>query len=134
MTFQSLIIPGLGGPELIIMALIIMLLFGAQRLPELARSLGRSKKEFEKGKTDESSSNSGSKSRSRADLEKAAKELGINPEGKSDEELKDAIKNALYSVIPRANDKLIVITPTKFFLNSVPFIILDLRLQVEYIR
>ena len=43
MTFQSLIIPGLGGPELIIMALIIMLLFGAQRLPELARSLGRSK-------------------------------------------------------------------------------------------
>ena len=95
MTFQSLIIPGLGGPELIIMALIIMLLFGAQRLPELARSLGRSKKEFEKGKTDESSSNSGSESRSRADLEKAAKELGINPEGKSDKELRDAIKNAV---------------------------------------
>ena len=91
MTFQSLIIPGLGGPELIIMALIIMLLFGAQRLPELARSLGRSKKEFEKGKTDES----GSESQSRAGLEKAAKELGINPEGKSDDELRDAIKNSL---------------------------------------
>ncbi len=37
-----------GGGELIIVFVIILLLFGAKRLPELARSLGQAKKEFTK--------------------------------------------------------------------------------------
>ena len=37
-----------GGGELIIIFVIILLLFGAKRLPELARSLGQAKKEFQK--------------------------------------------------------------------------------------
>ena len=37
---------GLGPTELIIVFLLIIILFGAKRLPELARSLGRSIKEF----------------------------------------------------------------------------------------
>lgn len=37
-----------GGGELIIIFVIILLLFGAKRLPELARSLGMAKKEFSK--------------------------------------------------------------------------------------
>ena len=37
-----------GGGELIIIFVIILLLFGAKRLPELARSLGQAKKEFSK--------------------------------------------------------------------------------------
>ncbi len=38
-----------GGPELIIVLVVIVLLFGAKKLPELARSLGRSSSEFKKG-------------------------------------------------------------------------------------
>ena len=87
-----MVLPGLGGSEILIVALIIMVLFGAKKLPELARSLGRSKGEFEKGKA-EFEPESGSKSR--AELEKAAKELGIDTEGKTDEELKNLIKDSL---------------------------------------
>lgn len=39
----------LGLPELIIILIIIMLLFGANRIPDIARSLGRSISEFKKG-------------------------------------------------------------------------------------
>ncbi len=37
------------GQELIIVLVVIVLLFGARKLPELARSLGASAKEFRKG-------------------------------------------------------------------------------------
>ncbi len=36
----------LGMPELIIILLVVLLLFGAKRLPELARGLGRGIREF----------------------------------------------------------------------------------------
>jgi len=39
--------PGIG--ELVVILLIILLLFGASRLPQIARALGRSIKEFKKG-------------------------------------------------------------------------------------
>jgi sec-independent protein translocase protein TatA len=38
-----------GGQELLIILLIIVLIFGARKLPDLARSLGSSAKEFRKG-------------------------------------------------------------------------------------
>jgi sec-independent protein translocase protein TatA len=40
---------GLGYQELLLILLIVLVLFGASRLPELARSLGSSVKEFKKG-------------------------------------------------------------------------------------
>lgn len=40
---------GLRGQELLIVLLIVLLIFGARKLPDLARSLGSSAKEFRKG-------------------------------------------------------------------------------------
>ena len=42
-------IGGLGTPELVIIVLVIFLLFGATRLPQLAKALGQSKKAFREG-------------------------------------------------------------------------------------
>ena len=38
-----------GGFELVIILVIILLLFGAKKLPEMARSIGKSSGEFKKG-------------------------------------------------------------------------------------
>ncbi len=44
---------GMPGPtETIVIIFVILLLFGAKKLPELARSLGRSLNEFKKGQTE----------------------------------------------------------------------------------
>lgn len=40
---------GLGPSELLIVLAIVVLLFGTTKLPQLARSLGRAKNEFEAG-------------------------------------------------------------------------------------
>ncbi len=40
---------GRGTQELVIILIIVLVLFGANRLPDLARSLGSSVKEFKKG-------------------------------------------------------------------------------------
>lgn len=41
--------PNLGGPELLIVLVIVLLVFGTSRVPKLARSLGSAKREFEHG-------------------------------------------------------------------------------------
>lgn len=50
----------LGAPELIIILLVVLLLFGGAKLPKLARSLGEAKKEFESGIKDEKKPDEGS--------------------------------------------------------------------------
>ena len=42
-------VPSIGGTELIILLGIILLFFGAKRIPDLARSLGKGTREFRKG-------------------------------------------------------------------------------------
>ncbi|UCE75116.1 MAG: twin-arginine translocase TatA/TatE family subunit [Methanomassiliicoccales archaeon] len=93
-------------PEIVIIILVIViLLFGAKKLPELARSLGRAKGEFERGKMEvdkeikEEKAKEAKKEektketkKEEKDFVKAAKELGIDTEGKSEEELKAEIK------------------------------------------
>ena len=92
---------------LIIVFVVIILLFGAKKLPELARSIGRAKGEFERGKMDiereikdekakDAKKEDGKQTKKEEkDIIKAAKELGIETEGKSEEELKKEIANAV---------------------------------------
>jgi sec-independent protein translocase protein TatA len=40
---------GLGWPELVIILVVVLVLFGASRLPVIARSIGSSAREFRKG-------------------------------------------------------------------------------------
>lgn len=49
-TFATLF--NLAGPDLIIILLIVLLLFGAKKLPELARGMGQAVREFSKAKDD----------------------------------------------------------------------------------
>jgi sec-independent protein translocase protein TatA len=42
----------IGAPELIIILLVVLLLFGSAKLPKLARSIGEASKEFKKGVDD----------------------------------------------------------------------------------
>jgi sec-independent protein translocase protein TatA len=42
-------IQSLGLPELLVVLVIVLLLFGAGRLPEIAKAMGKSLKEFKKG-------------------------------------------------------------------------------------
>jgi len=46
--------PNIGAPELLLIALVVLLLFGATRLPKLGRSMGQSISGFKKGLNDPS--------------------------------------------------------------------------------
>lgn len=41
----------LGTPEIVIIAAVIIMLFGADKIPELARGIGKASREFRKGLT-----------------------------------------------------------------------------------
>ena len=43
----------LGPTEILVLVLIVLLLFGASRLPKLARAMREARQEFEKGKDEE---------------------------------------------------------------------------------
>ena len=44
-----MLLANVGVPELAIILLIVLLVFGSTKLPKLARSLGQAQKEFKKG-------------------------------------------------------------------------------------
>jgi sec-independent protein translocase protein TatA len=49
MLFNHFALLDLGTPELVLILLIVLLLFGGKKLPELSRSLGSSMQELRKG-------------------------------------------------------------------------------------
>ena len=69
---------GLGWPELIIILVILLLIFGGSRLKGVAKGLGESIKEFKKASSGEPEKNEDED----AVLE-AAKKMGIKTEGKT---------------------------------------------------
>jgi sec-independent protein translocase protein TatA len=86
------------GIEWIILGVVvIILIFGARKIPELARSFGRATGEFRKGREEIEREIRATQHEEtqREKLERAARDLGIDPAGKSDEQLKQEIEKAL---------------------------------------
>ena len=54
---KSLLLFTMGGTEWIIIALVILLLFGGKKIPELMRGLGKGVKEFKDASKEEESEN-----------------------------------------------------------------------------
>lgn len=52
MTLKTLLLFGLGGQELLLIALIVLLLFGGAKIPELMKGLGKGVKSFKDGMKD----------------------------------------------------------------------------------
>ena len=72
----------------VVAILLVVFLWGPQKLPELARSIGLAKKEFEKAaKEVTASTTTGTSETSPDPLITAAKNLGIVTEGKTKEEI-----------------------------------------------
>ncbi|MBA2266781.1 MAG: twin-arginine translocase TatA/TatE family subunit [Nitrosopumilus sp.] len=89
---------------IIIILVIVVIFFGAKKIPELARSMGRATSEFQKARVEakrslanESSSNQDKSQQSidREKLESIAETLGVDYSNKDDQDLKNAIDEKL---------------------------------------
>ena len=92
-------IGGIGTTEIILIVAVIVLLFGASKLPELARSAGKSAGEFKKAQKEaevsyqefEKSLKNETPEVKESKIQKMAKEHGIETAGKTDDQLLDEI-------------------------------------------
>jgi sec-independent protein translocase protein TatA len=84
---------------ILLIAVVLVFAFGGKKLPELARSLGRAKGEFERGKMEIEKELREERAKDvkkeEKDIVKAAKDLGINTEGKTEDQLKKEIAEAV---------------------------------------
>ncbi|MDD2778339.1 MAG: twin-arginine translocase TatA/TatE family subunit [Methanocellales archaeon] len=93
----------IGTTEILVIFAVIVLLFGATKLPELAKSMGKSMGEFKKAQKEaelelkqfERSLESTTADEKKIKIKKTAKDLGIDTEGKTEDELLDAIQETL---------------------------------------
>ncbi len=95
----------IGGMEWILLLLVVvLLLFGAKKIPEFARSLGKAKAEFQRGQmmvereireaqydSDVKKKRSKKTKKKKDKVVEAARALGIDTQGKSENELKKEI-------------------------------------------
>ena len=54
---KSILLFALGAPELIIIVVLVLLLFGGKKIPELMKGLGKGIKEFKSASKEESNEN-----------------------------------------------------------------------------
>ncbi|TVP41771.1 twin-arginine translocase TatA/TatE family subunit [Candidatus Nitrosocosmicus arcticus] len=89
---------------IIIILVIVVIFFGAKKIPELARSMGRATSEFQKARVEakrslaNDSSSGQDKSQQSIDrekLESIAETLGVDYSNKDDKDLKNAIDEEL---------------------------------------
>ena len=94
----------LGTQEIVLIFLAVIILFGASKIPELARSLGMATSEFKKGQQEaekelkniEKSLKEGANSQEDSNkVKQMAKDFGIEVESKTDDELLDEIKEKM---------------------------------------
>ena len=88
--------------EIVLIALVVLLLFGATAIPKLARSLGRAQGEFNKAKKEfhaEASKAEGTPAApagpSEEQVRRTARELGIDEAGRPLDEVKRLIQQRL---------------------------------------
>lgn len=93
---------GLGSQEILLILAVIVLLFGATKLPELARSMGRSMGEFKRGQievekeiTSDRNSITGSTDVALTRTQRMAKNMGLEIAGKNDDQLLSEIEKKL---------------------------------------
>jgi sec-independent protein translocase protein TatA len=98
----------IGTEELILVFAVVMILFGANKLPELARSMGSSMGEFKKAQKEselnlrqfEKSINeptaptNASTAPIKTKIQETAEKLGIDTKGKTDDQLLDEIQKS----------------------------------------
>ncbi len=97
----------IGTSELILVVIVVIILFGSSKIPELARSLGKASGEFKKAKQEselEMKDFEKSIKESKSQVDKSSKirtmasDFGIAIEGKSDEQLLDEIQKKMPTV------------------------------------
>ena len=97
------------GPlEIVLIVLVIIVLFGASKIPELARSLGKATGEFKKGKQDLENELSDidkpikeskyTTENPTSKIKTMAKDLGIDTAGKTDDQLLDEIQKKMIKI------------------------------------
>lgn len=83
----------IGAPEVALIIVVIILFFGAAKIPDLARALGRAKGEFEKGSREHLAAKEPTpEDAERERVMKAARELGIPTEGRSLSDIKADVR------------------------------------------
>ena len=98
-------ISGISTMQIVLIVAVIVLLFGASRLPELARSVGKSAGEFKKAQKEaeisyqefEKSLKDTTPEEKETKIQKMAKEQGIETAGKTDDQLLDEISAKMNS-------------------------------------
>ena len=97
----------MGTEWIIVIVIVVVLLFGASKLPDLAKSVGRASGEFQKGRIEAEKEIQNLKAQNPPSekpvaqpsehdkLLKAAWELGISTEGKTDDQIRAEIQKAI---------------------------------------
>lgn len=90
----------LGSQEILLIFLVIVLLFGASKLPELAMSMGRSMGEFKRGQVEVEKELQADRATVGAEValtrvQRMAKNMGIEIAGKTDDQLLVEIEKKL---------------------------------------